>query len=151
MTRKPIEKNLQYFMERISIDSSGCWNWTKWLNGHWYWIIKNKGKVRYAHRELYLLSKWPIPEWLFACHKCDNPKCCNPDHIFLGTNQDNMDDMNRKGRGRPSCYFKKWNKFRARKVMIDGQEFESMVVAAKHFWITDKGVIKRYKDRVIYL
>lgn len=51
-----------------------------------------------AHRVAYQLTKGPIPKKLFACHKCDRPECVNPDHIFIGTAKDNMEDKMRKGR-----------------------------------------------------
>lgn len=76
----------------------GCWIWTgsKNTGGHGQFTVC--GKCITAHRVSYELYIGPIPEGMWVLHKCDNPPCQNPDHLFLGTRQDNVDDMVRKGR-----------------------------------------------------
>lgn len=81
------------------IPESGCWIWTGNWNQTGYGSVKRRGKwVDAAHRLFYKLHVGPIPDGLFVCHKCDVPACCNPDHLFLGTNSENQIDRHRKGR-----------------------------------------------------
>lgn len=83
------------------VDKSGgpdaCWPWTAYrLKG--YGQVWAGGKMVLAHRLAYELVNGPIPDNLCALHRCDNPPCCNPAHIFLGTQADNMADKTAKGR-----------------------------------------------------
>ena len=74
-----------------------CWEWTAERNHRGYGRVK-LNKVRYsAHRIAYKLAKGD-PGNLFVCHSCDNPKCCNPNHLWLGTQADNVHDCVKKGR-----------------------------------------------------
>lgn len=93
------------FLEKIKKDPiTGCWEWTaSKRNG--YGRIGVDGKHLSAHRLSYQLFVGPIKSGLVICHKCDNPGCVNPDHIFIGTQSDNMTDMHNKGRS--SMTFKK--------------------------------------------
>lgn len=84
----------------IPVPESGCWLWLGGWDANGYGKVSRNGKViTTAHRLFYFERNGPIPTGLVVCHKCDTPACCNPDHLFLGTYQDNIDDMIRKGRG----------------------------------------------------
>ena len=75
-----------------------CWIWTGSMQTNGYGRIFYDGKDHKAHRVSYELNIGHIPKGMIICHKCDNPSCVNPDHLFLGTNQDNSIDMVQKGR-----------------------------------------------------
>lgn len=92
--------DLSYLISRIQIDSVGCWNWTKSRTPEGYGHLHIHCKYWYAHRFSWVLHYGNIPEHLHVLHKCDNPGCVNPEHLFLGTHQDNMHDRDLKGRGR---------------------------------------------------
>lgn len=82
-----------------AVKKDGCWEWTGETNPRGYGRLKVDGYRRVqAHRFSYEIHKGAIPEGMLVLHKCDNPPCTNPDHLFLGTTQDNTDDMIRKGR-----------------------------------------------------
>lgn len=82
----------------IKVDANGCWNWQKLLSPTGYALIGHEGFTWRGHRLTYTLFRGPIPEGLQACHRCDNPKCINPAHIFLGTTKDNLVDAAKKNR-----------------------------------------------------
>lgn len=76
---------------------TGCWEFQgARIDG--YGRIKIKGKTAGVHRVAWEAFNGPVPQGLFVCHHCDNPPCVNPDHLFVGTNRDNMVDMCEKGR-----------------------------------------------------
>lgn len=88
------------FWDRIAIadNENECWLWkqAKFADGYGNYTVN--GKTMRAHRHAYELTYGPVPDGLLVCHKCDTPLCCNPTHLFLGTPQDNILDMHRKGR-----------------------------------------------------
>ena len=95
-----------YDLEKIKsccvVDENECWNWTRATVGKGYGSFWQSGKMVYSHREAFQLAN---PEadikGLCVCHVCDNPPCCNPSHLFLGTYADNQRDCVKKGRRRP--------------------------------------------------
>jgi hypothetical protein len=89
---------LERFWTKYTVAPSGCWEWTSTKNNYGYGVIRHLGFLVYAHRLAWELTNGPIPDGLYACHKCDNPICINPDHLFLGTADDNSRDRDVKGR-----------------------------------------------------
>lgn len=80
-------------------DPSGCRIWTGSLDTAGYGSLGWRGRLHRAHRLAWTQAKGrPIPRGLLVCHTCDERRCINVDHLFLGTNADNMADMRAKGR-----------------------------------------------------
>jgi len=87
----------EYLRSRVGVNADGCWIWQGSTNGKYGTLGRRKVR-RYAHRFAYATFIGPIPEGLIVCHKCDVPLCCNPAHLFSGTQRDNILDARRKGR-----------------------------------------------------
>lgn len=87
------------FNHQIIKQKNGCWEWTGMSScGYGQLTIYETNKRMRAHRYSYSIYKGKVPDELHVCHHCDNPKCCAPSHLFLGTDKDNMADCKKKGR-----------------------------------------------------
>lgn len=94
VSRELIWRSLE---QRVLIQPSGCWHWKLSGTPSGYGLMNIGGKRYLAHRAAFFAWTGIDPIGLFVCHKCDNPPCCNPEHLFLGTASDNTRDFVRKG------------------------------------------------------
>lgn len=96
------------FWEKVNVNApGGCWEWTgsRTMAGRGYGTIGIGGRSTLAHRVSWEIKNGPIPDGpghhgVCVLHRCDNPPCVRPDHLFLGTQKDNVEDMDTKGRRR---------------------------------------------------
>jgi hypothetical protein len=94
---------VRFWAKVADMESDGCWEWRGARNQDGYGVVgwKENGGTRTTTASriaVELTTGEPIPAGLLVCHECDNPPCCNPNHLFLGTYTDNVRDAMRKGR-----------------------------------------------------
>jgi hypothetical protein len=98
--RKFCHEDFWSYVDRSGGENS-CWNWTKsTATKLHYGHLRYNGGYEFSHRVAFILTHGEIPDGMHVCHSCDNPLCCNPAHLWLGTPLDNMRDREAKGRGR---------------------------------------------------
>ena len=114
--------------------TSTCWNWQGSTNQFGHGMFSFDGKTIGAHRFSALMAGLNIDNKC-VCHHCDNPKCVNPDHLFVGSIQDNINDKMAKGR----------HKSNAKKIQTPDGVFESRYKAAKHYNIDPSSLGKRMR------
>lgn len=91
-------KDLVGRFEKKIDKTKGCWNWIGAKHRQGYGNFGVKGKIKLSHRVSWEIYVGKIPKDMCVCHKCDNPSCVNPDHLFLGSQYENVQDCKKKGR-----------------------------------------------------
>jgi hypothetical protein len=95
----PSANTIESFWNRVDRRSRDeCWEWQGNIAKVGYGEFSYHCRKYHAHRFAYILTYGDIPNSYYVCHKCDNRKCCNPNHLWLGTHADNQRDMSEKGR-----------------------------------------------------
>lgn len=127
--------------------STGCLEWTGNLNKAGYGRISVGNKVQLAHRASYEATHGPIEDRLLVCHRCDNPRCVEPQHLFLGSNADNMADKvakKRHGFGEKHCAAVLTDE-QVREIRADGRPQR---VLAHEYGVSQSQIsfIKRYEE-----
>lgn len=99
---KVTPNDLERFWSKVEKTShvNGCWIWNGCRNKEGYGRFHFKMKRQGAHRISFLFKNGHIPSQMLVCHSCDNPSCVNPNHLWLGTDQQNMNDRGLKGRNK---------------------------------------------------
>lgn len=110
---KPSKKGPYSVLQRLERGSvmsiSGCIEWVRGLTVDGYGQLKIDGHMVHAHRASWMQHRGQIPKGIFVCHRCDNPRCINVEHLFLGTALDNTRDCIQKGRRNNPKGARHWN------------------------------------------
>jgi len=122
-------------LSRTIKNENGCWEWQGCKDSYGYGLIRsydNSKKNIRTHRLSYEIYNGSIPLGMLVCHTCDNVKCCNPDHLWLGTHKDNNEDARKKGRLK-GCTDKQIgeNSHRAKLTEIQVIEIRSLLLLGK--------------------
>lgn len=120
-----LEKLKEKILSKIKKDEkTGCWEWQDKTEPNGYARVFMAPYRWPVHRAACWIFKGPFPQEAFICHTCDNRKCCNPDHLYVGSHKSNMEDMKKRGRYRgvppPPCKGEdcKWAKITERQAIM---------------------------------
>jgi hypothetical protein len=139
------------FMEKVAPEPiNGCWIWAGSKTKDGYGMFFDGVKTARAHRVAYRLWHGPIRQGMSVLHKCDNPSCVNPTHLFLGTQKDNVDDMRQKNRAtnvRGTQHGRaKLTEDQVKAIRTDGRKQKEIAMA----YGVSHGLVSLIKRRVIW-
>lgn len=97
----PLEVRMERMIDKGS-SAGSCWLWLGSVSEGGYGTVSVDGHTKLAHRQSYILHKGPIPKDMLVCHTCDVRACCNPDHLYVGTHEENMRDVRLRDRSSTS-------------------------------------------------
>ncbi len=139
---RPPSDEKQRFLEKVKVVETGCHEWNAGIARTGYGKFYFRGRVSMgAHRAAYELFVGRVPKGKHVLHKCDNRKCVNPKHLFIGTHQDNVADMDKKGR---RAIKTKFTAADAQEILLMLQDRYSQEYIAKKFGV-DQTTISRVK------
>lgn len=124
---------------KYSVDANGCHVWHGYRNTAGYGELRLNRKLVKAHRFRYAHVYGPIPPWLICCHRCNNPACVNPEHIYLGSSQDNSNDQKAAG----THLIKSRGEKHHRTTLSEGQV--KAIRRLKEAGMSGKGIARIYK------
>lgn len=111
------DKDKERFLSKVLIGSENeCWPWQAYVNPGGYGRIQIQRQSRVAHRISWIVFNGTFDSSLYVCHTCDNPSCVNPNHLFLGTQHDNMQD----------CFNKKRHPFSKKETCPRGHKYDKV-------------------------
>lgn len=115
----------------IKEDLDSCWEWKSKAGTNEYGNTTYRNSYWSSHRLAWFLYYGEIPQGMYVCHKCDNPPCCNPNHLFLGTHQDNVNDREKKRRNKlPRCSGEKHGQHKLTNIQVN--EIRTMYATGRH-------------------
>lgn len=138
------ESKKEVIFKKVKVNpETKCWEWQFAVNKRGYGYLGYKGKYTLAHRFSYTAFVRDIPGKLYVCHKCDNPKCVNPRHLFLGTAAQNMFDCLLKGRHK--AIFMPKHRPKNSSISKDKAKRIKVFIAENYPAITLKAIAEKFK------